>query len=154
MSEDLTQKLPKSDSEMLTLILTTTQNLERRFDHLEERIGNLEVRIGKLEIRVEQIDTRLISLEQKVEERLYDTRPIWHKVVADIAQLQTGQQRLEESQQAQRVLLIELSSMVRDVNRDQIVINDVIRRIQLDFHNFDERLHRFLLKHDKQNSST
>jgi DNA repair ATPase RecN len=147
MSEDLTQQLPKSDSETLHLILTSTQNLEARF--------------GNLESRVQDIDSRLGGLEQKVEERLYDMRPIWQKVVADIAQLQAGQQRLEagqqrfeESQQAQRVLLIELSSMVREVNRDQIVMNDVIRRIQLDFHNFDERLHRYLLNHKQQNSST
>ena len=133
MSEDLTKKLPMSDSETLDLILTTTQNLGSRFDHLE---------------------TRLQILENKVEERLYDTRPIWHKVLADIAELQAGQKRLEESQQAQRLLIIELSSMVCEVNRDQIVMNDVIRRIQLDFHNFDERLHRYLLNHKQQNSST
>ena len=133
MSEDLTKKLPMSDSETLDLILTTTQNLGSRFDHLE---------------------TRLQILENKVEERLYDTRPIWHKVLADIAELQAGQKRLEESQQAQRLLIIELSSMVCEVNRDQIVMNDVIRRIQLDFHNFDERLPGYLLNHKQQNSST
>ena len=147
MSEDLTQKLPKSDNEMLNLILTTTQNLAGRFDHLEARLENLE---------------------KKVEDRLYDTRPIWHKVVADIAHLQNGQDTLatkigelqtnitglQTGQQGLRSLIFELSSTVREVNRDQIVMNDVIRRIQLDFHNFDERLHRFLLNHDKRNSST
>ena len=64
MSEDLTKKLPSSDS-------------------------------GKI---LQQIDSRLQSLEQKVEERLYDTRPIWQKVVADIAQLQQGQVQLQEGQ--------------------------------------------------------
>ena len=147
MSEDLTQKLPGSDSEKLEMILTSTQNLEARF--------------GNLESRGQDIDSRLGGLEQTVEERLYDTRPMWHKVVADIAQLQTGQQdiekgqqRLEEGQQATRLMLVELSSTVREVNRDQIVINDVIRRLQLDFHIFDERLHRYLLNHNQQNSST
>ena len=64
MCEDLTKKLPSSDS-------------------------------GKI---LQQIDSRLQSLEQKVEERLYDTRPIWQKVVADIAQLQQGQVQLQEGQ--------------------------------------------------------
>jgi len=41
------------------------------------------------------IDSRLQRLEQKVEERLYDARPIWQKVVADIAQLQEGQRELQ-----------------------------------------------------------
>jgi len=151
MSEDLTRQLPKRDSERLELILTTTQTLGGRFDHLEARFQDLE---------------------KKVEEKLYDTRPIWHKVISDIAHLQSGQDSLatniaelrtnvaglqtnvagwQTGQQDLRSLMFELSSTVRQVNRDQIVMNDVIRRIQLDFHNFDERLHAFLLKHDKQN---
>jgi chaperonin cofactor prefoldin len=129
MNEDLTKKLPQSDSEKLTLILTTVQNLEVRLETLEQRVDN--------------IDSRLQRLEQRVEQRLHDTRPIWHKVVADIAQLQVGQQRLEEGQEALRLEVHELKSLVREVNRDQIVINQVIRRIQLDS-----------IKRDPSNSST
>jgi chromosome segregation ATPase len=154
MSEDLTKKLPKTDSERLDLILTTTQSLGGRFDHLE---------------------ARLQDLEKKVEERLYDTRPIWHKVVANIAQLQTGQQslaatitelqtgqdslganigELQSGQHGLRSLIFELSSRVSNVSRDQIVINDAIRRLHLDFHILDERLHDLLIKRNQQNSST
>ena len=130
MSEDFTQKLNNgNDSEILTAI----KDLEKKVDRLEK----------------------------KVDERLYDTRPIWHKVVADIAELQSGQKRLEEGQkhldegqQALRVGILELHSTVRDVNRDQIVINDVVRRLQLDFHNVDERLHKLLINRNQQNSST
>ena len=119
MSEDLTKKLPMSDSDKLNSILTTVQALE--------------IRLGKL--------------EQKVEERLHDTRPIWHKVVADIAQLQTGQDAMLKQ-------IGELYSTVRDVNRDQIVFNDSMRRIQLDFHKIDERLHRLEINRYQRNSST
>ena len=82
MSEDLTRKLPSTDSEKLSLILTTVQNLETRVD----------------------------NLEKKVEERLYDTRPIWQKVVAGIAQLHEGQQRLEGG-------VREIKVSIRDINR-------------------------------------
>ena len=133
MSEDLTDKLPKSDSEKLNRILTTTQNLEERFE--------------KLEVRVNSVDSRLENLERTVDQKLHDARPIWHKVVADIAQVQTGQDAMRER-------MLELNSTVRDVNRDQIVINDVLRRIQLDFHNIDDRLHRIELNRNRQNSST
>lgn len=118
MSEDLTKKLPVSDRDA---ILTAINN----------------------------IDNRLQRLEQRVEERLYDTRPIWKKVEDDIAQLQagverleTGVERLEKGQGELRGHILDLSRAVRDVNRDQIVINDVVRKIQLDFHTIDERLHR------------
>jgi hypothetical protein len=125
MSEDLTDKLPKTDSDKLNEILT----------------------------RVNGIDSRLEQLEQTVAQRLHDTRPIWHKVVADIAQLQEGQQRLEKGQGYLHEQLLKINSGVRDVNRDQIVINDSLRRIQLDLHNFDERLHRCETNR-RQNSST
>jgi hypothetical protein len=118
MSENLTHKLPKTDSEKLNEILT----------------------------RVNGIDSRLEHLEDTVAQRLHDTRPIWKKVVDDIAQLQEGQKRLEEG-------FSELNSIARNVNRDQIVINDSLRRIQLDLHNFDERLHRCEVNR-RQNSST
>lgn len=95
MSEDLTKKVPKTDSEKLNLILTTTQNLEVRFD-------KLEVRFDKLEVRVNDIDSRLENLERTVGQKLHDTRPIWHKVVADIAQLQTGQDAMRESARTQQ----------------------------------------------------
>ena len=138
MSEDLTQKLPTNGND--NEILTAIKDLEKKVD----------------------------GLEKKVDERLHDTRPIWHKVVADIAELQTGQKRLEdgqkhleegqkhleEGQQAMRSSLIELHSSVRDVNRDQIVINDVIRRLQFDFHNIDEKLHKLIINRNQQNSST
>lgn len=119
MSEDLTKKLPKSDSDKLNAILTA----------------------------LEAMETRLSGLEKKVDERLHDTRPIWHRLVADIGQLQVGQQRLEEG-------LHKLESTVRDVSRDQIVINDSLRRIQLDLHTFDERLHRCERNQHPPNSST
>ena len=55
MSEDLTQKLPKSDSEKLNIILTTVQTLESRIHRLEEQ----------------------------ADERRYDTRPLWEKLEVD-----------------------------------------------------------------------
>src|SRR5215510_15351532 len=88
---------------------------------------------------ITNIDNRLQRLEQRVEERLHDTRPIWQKVVDDIAQLQAGVKRLETGVERLEKGQEELSRAVRDVNRDQIVINDVVRKIQFDFHTIDER---------------
>ena len=140
MSENLTDKLPKTDGEKLNLILTTVQKLEGRFDNLE--------------LRVNGIDSRLDHVEGAMEQKLHDTRPIWHRVVADIAQLQAGQNRLEEGQAHLRGQMLEMYSTVRDVNRDQIVINDSLRRIQMDLHTIDERLYKIELNRCQRNSST
>ena len=151
MSEDLTKKLPKSDTDT---ILKAIQNLETRVVGVDSRIQGLETRVGSIDSRMQGLEHKVEHLEKTVEERLYDTRPNWHKLVADIGELQAGQQRLEKGQQAMRADLSELNTAVRDVNRDQIVINDVIRKIQLDFHIIDERLHRLIVNSNPPNSST
>ena len=123
MSEDFTQKLPKSGNDE---ILTAIKDLDTH---------------------VTKIDNRLQNLEKKVDERLHDTRPIWHRVVADIAQLQAGQERLEKGQVAMSADLVRVS-------RDQIVINDSIRKMHLDFHTIDDRLRRLELNRNQPNSQT
>ena len=119
MSEDLTQKLPSSDSEKIALILTTVQNLDKRVDDIDLRLSKLEQRFDKL--------------EKNVEERLYDTRPIWQKVVADIAQLQEGQNRLEGE-------VREIKVSVRDLVFEMSAMSDTMRVIQGRHKDFDLRI--------------
>ena len=124
MSEDFTEKLANNGND--TKILTAIKNLETKVD----------------------------NLEKKVDERLHDTRPIWHKVIADIGELQAGQKRLEDGQQAMRKDLGELSEIVRQVNRDQIVSNDAVRRMQVDFFTVNEFLNKLIADRNRQNSQT
>lgn len=123
MSEDLTQKLPEGDA--LAQILSAVQNLS---------------------IRVE-------SLEKKVEERLYDTRPIWEKVQADIAELQegqksltAGQQRLEERQQRfeERLEAIrdEMRTGFRNLKRQFSILNDTFLEVRADYKDLDNRVYK------------
>jgi predicted nuclease with TOPRIM domain len=129
MSEDLTKKLPQSDSEKISLILTIAQNLETRVDRLEIRLNNLERRFD--------------DLEKKVDERLFDTRPIWEKVVADIAQLQAGQQRLE-------VDVREIKESVQDIDRRVSFLSDTMIRVQANYRDIDNRVHELELHQRKQ----
>ena len=124
MSEDFTEKLANNGND--TKILTAIKDLEKKVD----------------------------NLEKKVDERLHDTRPIWHKVIADIGELQAGQKRLEDGQQAMRKDLGELSEIVRQVNRDQIVSNDAVRRMQVDFFTVNEFLNKLIADRNRQNSQT
>jgi chromosome segregation ATPase len=137
MSEDFTQKLPKNGN------------------------GEILTAIKDLDTKVTKIDNRLQSLEKKVDERLHDTRPIWHKVVADIAELQAGQkrledgqQRLEEGQQAIHSDIKDINSTVDMVKRDQLANNDAVRRMQLDFLTVNEWLGKIIADRNQQNSQT
>ena len=146
MSEDFTEKLPKNGNDD-SKILTAIENLETH---------------------VTKIDNRLQSLEKKVDERLHDTRPIWHKVVADIGELQSGQKRLEDSQnrledgqrrledgqQAIHLDMTNVNATVNDVKGDQRIINEAVRRMQLDFFTVNEWLNKLIADRNQQNSST
>lgn len=102
MSEDLTKKLPKSDSENIAVILTTVQNL----------------------------DTRLTNLESKVEERLHDTRPIWEKVVADISKLQQGQTRLEEDMHDMKISMREITWQIGGIADSYVKVLGKTRELE------------------------
>ena len=116
MSEDFTSKLPKNDSEKLTLILQTVQAFEGRIQ----------------------------DLEQQAEEKRYDTRPIWEKLVADIAQLQ------ESIRKETR----EIKGSLHKLSRGQSVLNDAILKVHVDLLDIDERLQALEGSHNQQNSTT
>ncbi|HZI46700.1 MAG TPA: hypothetical protein VFD75_02830 [Pyrinomonadaceae bacterium] len=134
MSEDFTRKLPTTDRDV---ILTAIKNLE---DNVRSSIDNLVT-------WVTSVDARIRGLEQKVETRLHDTRPIWHKVVADISQLQA-------SHDGMRADLREINRKTDTITRDQAVFNDALHKVQGDFHLIDERLRRIEVNRDRQNSQT
>jgi hypothetical protein len=116
MSENLTDKLPKSDSEKLTLILTTVQGFEDRIQ----------------------------SLEQQVEEKRYDTRPIWEKLLSDIAELQ----------ESLRKETLEIKGSLRNLSRGQKVLNDTIHKVHIDLVDIDERLQALEATHNQPNTQT
>ena len=54
MSEDLTKKLPASDSEKLTLIVTEVQRLKVKTDAMQEGLNRVEKRLQGLDDKVEE----------------------------------------------------------------------------------------------------
>ena len=108
---------------------------------------------------LQNIDSRLQSLEQKVEERLHDTRPIWQKVGADIAQLQEGQRQLQEGQ---RQLVETIASgfgavikSIRDIYYKMDVLNQTMLSIQANHRDVDSRVRDLEAQQNKPtNSST
>lgn len=97
---------------------------------------------------LQNIDSRLQNLERKVEERLQDTRPIWQKVLADIAQLQEGQARLEGD-------IRDLKISVRDVTRSIGAVYEMSIKILGECRDLNHRVLDIELEQQKQrNSST
>ncbi len=127
MSEDPTKQFDnQADGEKLTQILTVVQNLDGRLAGVEARLGNIE---------------------QKVEQRLYDTRPIWEKVQADIAQihadvvgLKEGQQRLEQGQELSQGEIRDIKTQLRDFSRKFSIFNDTLVTMQADYRDIYDRV--------------
>jgi len=53
------------------------------------RVSALEIKVSSLDTRVSSLDTRVSSLEVKIDERLYDTRPMWEALNARLDRFET-----------------------------------------------------------------
>jgi chromosome segregation ATPase len=63
-----------------------------------EKLDEMESRQRIIETGVMNLGTRLEALENKVEERLQDTRPMWQTVQSQLKELREGQEKLSEEQ--------------------------------------------------------
>lgn len=108
MSEEPTQNLPQTFEER---VLAEFAALRQEFaaqremiTQLNTRMTSLEGRMTSLEDRVLSIDVRLASLEDKVDARLRETRPIWEGV----------QQRLTEIEKSVTTISRHFKTMVSE----------------------------------------
>lgn len=88
---------------------------------------------------VQSVRTELAELKQTVEARLHDTRPIWEKVQADIAQLQEGQQRIEEKLEALRD---DTRTGLRNLKRDFGILSEMFVEVRGEYRDLDRRVYR------------
>ena len=88
---------------------------------------------------VQSVRTELAELKQTVEARLHDTRPIWEKVQADIAQLHEGQQRIEEKLEALRD---DTRTGLRNLKRDVGILSEMFVEVRGEYRDLDRRVYR------------
>ena len=118
------------------MILTAIKDLDKHVTRIDSRLGSLEGRFDGLEGMFDGLEVRFDGLERKFDG------------------LEQKVDRIEKTVGGMRPDICELSSRVGIVNRDQIVINDVVRRIQLDLLTINEKLHKLTVNREQQNSST
>jgi hypothetical protein len=116
---DLTKKPPSSNGETLKQILASVDNLRGKLGEMNQRLGNLE---------------------QKVDERLQETRPIWEKVASDISQLQQGQLLLQGEVSHLRNESREVRTLLRDIFRRLSIFNDTLVTMQADYRDIYDRV--------------
>ena len=58
-------------------------------------LSNINQRFNGLEGRMDRLESRLTGLEETVEARLYDTRPMWESVLAGIQIMSTRLEKMD-----------------------------------------------------------
>src|SRR5882672_4478123 len=76
MGEDTTQEFPQNS---LAIILA-------RFESME---GSLRSDLGTLSSRMDSLESRFTALDEKVDRRLMETRPIWQQALARLDSIDT-----------------------------------------------------------------
>jgi len=116
------------------------QSLDAGVENLDTHVQSLDTHVENVDKLVGSIGERLGDLEQKVDLRPYDTRPIWEKVQTDIIQLQEGQQRFQEGQEFLRRESHEIHTMLRDIFRRLSIFNDTLITMQADYRDIYDRI--------------
>lgn len=130
MSPDNTQKFSASDSEKLSLILTTVQSLTVRFDNVDARFNH--------------IDSRLLHVDKAVNELREDQLRLHETVL----QIKDGQRQL---QQGQDFLGGEVHSLKRDVSERLRVLSGATNA---EIKELDKRVTRLELERNPPNTQT
>ena len=128
---------------------TFEERVFARFDAVDDRFDRVEGRLASVEIRITNL-----------EERQYDTKPIWERALAEIAELsskfdtemgrlrtdirsefQTGIEGLRTEMKAEFASVRhKMEHELRGVARKMDVLNDTLLQIQADQRYVDRRL--------------
>ena len=97
-----------------------------------EKLDVMETRQRHIETGIINLGARLEALENKVDERLYDTRPQWEGVQAQIS----------EMREEMRERFNTLEGEVKDTNRRMQVLNDTLLSMQADSLALEDRIEK------------
>jgi chromosome segregation ATPase len=117
MSEEITRPLP---NDVLQLILTRLDSMDKRLDSIDSNVHSL--------------DARLTAVEEKVDRRMQETRPIWERALAEIAGLRA------EMQEGFEKVHGELNHGLRRIDRKVDILNHDIFEARADLRHLDERV--------------
>lgn len=128
MSDELTQQLP---NDLLRQILARLDSMDARFDSrfnsMEQRLDRVETRLDSMEHRFDSMDARLIVLEEKVDRRLQETRPIWEGVLEQLKEINARLDRVEKEISATRRWF---RNTFTEMNRDHDKLEERVENIE------------------------
>ena len=150
MSEDLTQKLPQSDSEKLTLILTNVQALTGRVESLE----SLRPLMHKVVDDVSQLRTDVSHLREGQVELRTDVS----QLRADVSRLREGQVEIGADilklQEGQTSVSLEVRALRRDIDHQFDNLYTKLAHMEVHDRDVHDRVTRLELNSSPPNTQT
>lgn len=92
--------------------------------------------------RFDSIDTRLTTLEDKVDRRLQETRPIWEQVLVRLDRLEVRLDKVETRLEGVETGLKGVESQVYSLNKKFRIFNEDILKLQDGQDDLDERVRK------------
>jgi chromosome segregation ATPase len=89
MSTDTTNNLPNRPS-FEERVFARFDSLDARMASMDARLDRMEARLERMEARQERMEARMDEMDRRLqvlEEKAYDTRPIWERAIAEILEL-------------------------------------------------------------------
>lgn len=124
MSEGLTKQIPSDDVHVILA----------RFDSIDMRLDSVDARLDSMETRLGSVETRLGTLDDKVDKRWQETKPIWERALAEIAEVRT------EMREGFEKVYVEMDNGMRRVARQVDVLNHNVLEVRADLRYIDERV--------------
>ena len=105
MSDDLTRNMSHNDGDndfrrierrldqlvgMIETLSADLQNVKADLQSVKDDLQSVKDDLQSVKDDLQGVKTRLDNLERTVNERLHDTRPMWERALAEIAELRTG----------------------------------------------------------------
>lgn len=118
MSEDTTRNLPGGD------------------------LGEILSLLRSIDGRLTTVETRLTALEDKVERRLHDTRPIWEQVLVRLTAIEERLTKVEERLTGVETRLGKVEDEVYGLSRKVRVFSVDIVKLQDKDDDLEERMNR------------
>jgi|SRR6266704_544525 len=96
MSEDPTKRFPESSDDKIDRLVKTVEALSNEVSTLRSELrSEVSTLRSELSNEVSTLRSDLSALSQTVENRLYDTRPMWEAVLAEMEKLKSRMDALE-----------------------------------------------------------
>lgn len=114
-------------------ILGLLQTLSDDLAVLKTDMQDIKLRVGNMENNLVYFGTRLQALEEKVDQKLYNTRPIWESVLSKLDSIESRLERLETS-------LDVVKADVIVVKADVKILQEAQAQLDKDFQDFKDSI--------------